>query len=59
MYSQPLELQWLKALENTNRFLTTEGQELVGRSDYGTLEQVLDSVVVPVEVRRSSKFKGK
>ncbi|KAH7703175.1 hypothetical protein AAVH_29656 [Aphelenchoides avenae] len=41
--------QWLKALENTNRFLTTEGQELVGRSDYGTLEQVLDSVVVPVE----------
>lgn len=47
------KLQWVKVLEDTNRFLTKEGQVLVDGGDYWTLDERFYELPIPVEVRRT------
>ncbi|KAH7711318.1 COP9 signalosome complex subunit 2 [Aphelenchoides avenae] len=41
---------WLETLDDTNRFLTTAGLELIDRSDYFTLGRTLEDVTIPVQI---------
>ncbi|KAH7711319.1 COP9 signalosome complex subunit 2 [Aphelenchoides avenae] len=41
---------WLNVLEDTNRFLTKEGQEFIDRSDYLALDRTLEDVTIPAEI---------